>query len=122
MTFTHTHAWTLDTNPGRVFRAITDRTELTAWFAEDIAIEPHIGGAYRFWGRNTLGTPPQDAARQTVTRYEPDAALAFTWPIHDVETDVTMVLVPHGKGTRFTVTHQWGGLQGRQSASGSCRR
>jgi len=107
--FTHTHSWTLPATPDVVFRALTEPAELKQWFAEDAQIEPKPNGVYRFWGRHTLGTPPHDAARQTITRFEPNSALAFSWPINDVDTDVTFALAPAEKGTTLTITHDVSG-------------
>ncbi len=107
--FTCTHSWTLPAAPDAVFRALTDRTELTQWFAEDAQIEPRMNGVYRFWGRHTLGTPAHDAARQTITRFAPNTALAFSWPINDVDTDVAIALDPVDKGTKLTLTHDVSG-------------
>ena len=69
-------------------------------------VEPMVGGVYRVWGRHTLGTPPEDAARQTISRFEPGSVLAYAWPLDEVETDVTMALAAEEKGTRLTVTHR----------------
>jgi uncharacterized protein YndB with AHSA1/START domain len=108
--FTHTHSWTLPATPDVVFRALTDPAELRKWFAEDVQIEPKAHGVYRFWGRHTLGTPAHDAARQTITRFEPNAALAFSWPINDVDTDVSFALTPaDNNGTKLTITHDVSG-------------
>ena len=107
--FTYTHSWTLPSTPEAVFRALIDPAELTHWFAEDAQIEPRTNGVYRFWGRNTLGTPAHDAARQTITRFEPNRALAYIWPINDVDTDVTIALEPVEKGTNLTLTHDVSG-------------
>ena len=105
MAFTYAHTWTLDATPGRVFHALTEPDELRAWFAEDVQVEPHAGGVYRFWGRHTPGTPPREDARQTVTRFEAGYVLAFAWPMFEVDTDVTLALAPTRKGTRLSVTH-----------------
>lgn len=107
--FTHTHSWTLAATPDVVFRALTDPAELKQWFAEDVQIEPKVNGVYRFWGRHTLGTPAHDAARQTITRFEPNTALAFSWPINEVNTDVTIALSPAEMGTTLTLTHDVSG-------------
>ena len=109
MTFTHTHSWLLSAAPEAVFRALTDPHALKQWFAEDVQIEPRVNGVYRFWGRHTLGTPPHDAARQTLTRFEPNSALAFIWPINEVDTDVTISLEQVENGTRLTLTHDVSG-------------
>ncbi len=107
MPFTYTHAWPLAATRHDVFRALTDPAALVRWFAEGATVEPWVGGVYRFWGRHTPGTPPQDAARQTVTRLEPDVALGFAWPIEEVDTTVTIVIAPSedGAGTTLTLTH-----------------
>ena len=101
----YAHAWTISANPARVFRALTDPAQLTRWFAEGVQVEPRVGGVYRFWGRHTLGTPPQDAARQVITRLEQDTLLAFDWPINDVDTDVTIRLEPAPNGTTLSLAH-----------------
>ena len=107
--FTYTHSWTLSAPPADVFRAISDPAELTRWFAEHAQVEPRRNGVYRFWGRHTLGTPPHEDARQTLTRFEPNTALAFDWPINSADSSVTMALSPHEKGTTLTLTHQVSG-------------
>lgn len=109
MSFIYNHQFTLPALPERVFLALVNPAELETWFAEHAQIEPRLGGVYRFWGRHTLGTPPQDDARQTVSRFETDQALGFYWPLYDVDTDVTMVLAPHERGTTLSLTHRVNG-------------
>ena len=109
MSFSHSNTWTLAANPADVFRALTEPAALMKWFAEGAQVEPRAGGVYRFWGRHTLGTPPQDAARQTITRYEANTALGFDWPINEVDTDVLVRLEPTPNGTRLTLTHHVSG-------------
>ena len=101
----YVHSWTISANPARVFRALTDPAELTIWFAEGVQVEPRVGGVYRFWGRHTLGTPPQDAARQVITRFEQDTLLAYDWPIDNVDTDVTIRLEPAPNSTTLSLVH-----------------
>jgi uncharacterized protein YndB with AHSA1/START domain len=103
--FTHTHSWTIPAEPARVFRALTDAGELRQWFAEDVQVEPREKGVYRFWGRHTIGTPPHEDARQTVTRFEAPRAFAFQWPLLEVDTDVAIALAPAEGGTRLTLSH-----------------
>ena len=109
MSFRHTRVWTIKASPADVFRALMDPGELTQWFAEGAQVEPHVGGVYRFWGRHTVGTPPQDAARQVITRLKQDALLAFDWPINDVDTDVTVMLERAPEGTTLSITHRISG-------------
>jgi uncharacterized protein YndB with AHSA1/START domain len=106
VSFTHSHQFTIEAPVERVFRALVDPSDLTKWFAEEVQVEPRVGGVYRFWGRHTLGTPAHDAARQTVTVFEPSERLGFTWPIDEVDTDVTLTLAPHEKGTALSLEHR----------------
>lgn len=107
--FTFSDSWTIQATPNEIFLALTEPSALKTWFAEDVQIEPRVNGVYRFWGRHTLGTPPHDAARQTLTRFEPNSAIAFLWPINDVDTDVTIELEAAANGTRLTLTHDISG-------------
>jgi uncharacterized protein YndB with AHSA1/START domain len=86
---THEFTCKLPVSAARVFRALTDPTELAGWFAEHSLIEPHEGGAYRFWGRHTYGNPARGQADQQITRYEPDRALAYRWTLHDRASEVS---------------------------------
>lgn len=106
MSFTHTNTWTLNAPNADVFRALTEPAELTRWFAQHAEVEPTSGGAYRFWGRHTLGMPTARDAAQRITRVEPNAALGFSWPLHGADTEATITLAPHEKGTTFALSHR----------------
>jgi uncharacterized protein YndB with AHSA1/START domain len=105
--WTHEYALTLLGSRARVFTALTDPNELRRWFAEHVEIEPREGGAFRFWGRSTYGVPNAAAARQRITRLEPDRALAFEWPFEGETTEVSWLLEPGDveASTRFTLRH-----------------
>lgn len=98
----------------RVFEALTSAPALETWFAEHAEVEPREGGAYRFWGRHTLGTPTEAAADQRITRFEPGVALAFSWRLLDRDSEVTLTLrddeseegAGDGPRTRLRVEHR----------------
>ncbi len=92
MTWVHEFSTRLVTSPERTFRALVDEAELRAWFAEYADIEPRVGGSYRFWGRYTLGLPGAEDADQRIVRFEPDRALAFSWNLLGVPTEVSVAL------------------------------
>jgi uncharacterized protein YndB with AHSA1/START domain len=69
----------LDVSPARGFALISDSAELRQWFAEEVVIEPRVGGRFAFAGRGAY-TP----VSTNLTLFEPGAALAFDWPIHGV--------------------------------------
>lgn len=88
----HTFTETLPAPRERVFRALTDETELSCWFAQHVEVEPRAGGAFRFWGRYTYCTPARASAQQKVVRIEPPAMLVFSWPVEGYESEVTLEL------------------------------
>ena len=66
--WTYEYAYPIHAPAERIFQALTDATELEAWFAEHARVEPEVGGRYAFWGRHTLGTPSEAEADGRVTR------------------------------------------------------
>ncbi len=88
----HEFTWKLAAPPARVFAALTDPGELMQWFAEHVEIEPREGGAYRFWGRHTYGAPQRSQASQTITKFAPGEALAYSWRIHDRDSEVSFAI------------------------------
>jgi uncharacterized protein YndB with AHSA1/START domain len=84
----HAFTWKIAARPARVFAALTDAGELTQWFAEHAEIEPRLGGAYRFWGKHTYGAPSRAEATGRITMFAPSQALAYTWRIHDRDSEV----------------------------------
>ena len=93
-TWSHEHKATLAATPESVFAALTTPVALRRWFADEVEIEPKEGGSFRFWGKHAYpGTGPEKA-RQRVTRWIPNEALGFTWPIDGAETTVEIMLTP----------------------------
>ena len=74
--------------PADVFVALTEPDALRAWFAEHVDIDLRTGGAFRFWGRHTLGTPAAADATQTVVALDSPHSLKFTWHILDRDSVV----------------------------------
>lgn len=105
--FEHHAGFTLAAPPERAFRALIDPAELERWFAAHARVEPRVGGSFAFYGRATLGSPGESEATGRVTAFEPDVALAFTWQIHGVDTEVRWHLVAGETPAtcRLEVTH-----------------
>lgn len=106
----HESSIALPAPPDRVFAALSEPAELRRWFAEHAEVEPRPGGAFRFWGRHTYGTPRRQDAGQTLLRFEPDRELAFSWTIDGVPSEVALALTPDESeknpgGTRLAVRH-----------------
>lgn len=115
--WTHEHAFSIPKPAGRIFEALTMESELKDWFAEHAHVEPRPGGAYRFWGRYTVGTPTEDDADGTITAFEPGARLAFDWTVCGVPSAVTLTLTPEesesGSQTRVAIRHELRGALDR---------
>lgn len=88
----HKWTWKFPVRPARVFAALTDASELRQWFAEHAEVEPQLGGAYRFWGKHTYGAPSRDQATGRITKFAPSQALAYTWRIHDRDSEVSFAI------------------------------
>lgn len=88
----------------RVYRALTDNVELTAWFAEhaDVSV---ADGRYDFWGRFTPETPDRAGGRHPLLSARQERSLAFRWRLRGEETSVEIELVERDGATRVTVSH-----------------
>ena len=108
--WTHEFTYPIPAEPSRIFAALTDPRELTQWFAEHARVEARVGGAFRFWGRHTVGTPREDDATGKVTRFERDSHLAFDWSVCDTPSEVSIALAreetEHGPATKVAVRHE----------------
>ena len=108
----------LPASRAQVFEALTEEDALRKWFAEHASIEPREGGAYRFWGRHTLGMPQAEDAGQQITRFEPGVALGFSWRVLERHSTVTLILrddenddgEANAEATRLRVEHHFESL------------
>jgi uncharacterized protein YndB with AHSA1/START domain len=91
---THAFTWKLPVTAERAFAALTQPAELKAWFADHVEVEPHAGGAFRFWGKHTYGTPTRADATQQVLRWSAPHALAYTWTLHGRPSEVSLTIEP----------------------------
>jgi len=95
--------------PEKVWAALTEQSALTVWFAEKAEVEPRVGGAFRFWGRHTPTLGYAGPADQTITAFEPNQRLAFTWTWGGVPGACELALEPDGEHTTVRVRHTWNG-------------
>ena len=91
---THEFSETLAAPREAVFRALTDETELTRWFAEHVQVEPEAGGEFRFWGMHTYGAPTRAQSSQKIVRVEAPVLLVFSWHLEGRDSEVTLELAP----------------------------
>ena len=99
--------------PERVFRSLTDPTELGMWWGDDVMyrtydwqVDLRVGGAWSTRARGADGT--ETTVGGEYLDVDPPRLLVFTWrPSWDsfVETTVRCELTPTASGTRVKVTH-----------------
>lgn len=87
------HTFDLPAPPERAFAAWTDPAQLETWLADEVELDLKAGGAFRFWGRATLGTPGANQADQRLTAFEPNAQLCFTWTLCGIPSLVELTFV-----------------------------
>lgn len=114
------YAFPIPASADRIWAALTRDEELESWFAEHARVEPRPGGAFRFWGRHTVGTPGASDATGTIRAIEPGSRLAFEWRLLGVPSEVAITLTPeetdNGTATRVAVEHAFERLMDRPRA------
>jgi uncharacterized protein YndB with AHSA1/START domain len=87
--------------PERVFRALTEKAELEAWFVKEATVDLRVGGAIRlFWDPTSV--------EGVFLEVDPPHRLVFTWderPSADGTTTSAFTLTAEGDGTRLHLRH-----------------
>jgi uncharacterized protein YndB with AHSA1/START domain len=91
---THEFTYSLPASPECVFAALTRPEEMRKWFAEHADVEPHVGGAYHFWGKHTYGALKRASATQRIVQIESPRLLCFSWRLEGADSEVTLELSP----------------------------
>jgi len=87
--------------PERVFRALTEKAELEAWFVKEATIDLRVGGALRlFWD--------PESVEGTFLEIDPPRRVVFTWDERPAIAGITtsaFTLTAEGEGTRLHLVH-----------------
>ena len=87
--------------PERVFRALTDKADLEAWFVKEATIDLRVGGALRlFWD--------PESVEGTFLEVDPPHRVVFTWDERPAIAGITtsaFTLTAEGDGTRLHLLH-----------------
>ncbi len=107
--FVHEFTWTAPAAREATFAALTKPEALRSWFAEHVEIEPVKEGAFKFWGKHTLGSPSKDQAIQRVTEFAADQSFGFDWTLMNCESNVLIALADGEKPgeTKVNVRHEF---------------
>lgn len=82
-------AWTrhLTHSPDRVWRAITDQSEVSAWARGEWAFEPWVGGTLQLCLDNSRPSEERVYDPGVVTAYDPPRLLEFKVSAYDADTE-----------------------------------
>jgi len=87
--------------PERVFRALTEKADLEAWFVKEATVDLRVGGALRlFWD--------PESVEGTFLEVDPPHRVVFTWDERPAIAGVTtsaFTLAAEGDGTRLHLVH-----------------
>ena len=97
---------TVNAAPERVFRAMTDASEITRWFASSAQSDAKTGGRFKY------DYAFDDASRNHAVDGEyrdltPGKSVAYSWPAGHAKlpTEVAFALAPKDGGTELTLVH-----------------
>lgn len=87
--------------PERVFRALTEKAELEAWFVKEAIVDLRVGGALKLiWGA--------DSVEGVFLEVDPPHRVVFTWDERPAVAGITtsaFTLTAEGDGTRLHLVH-----------------
>lgn len=111
------------TAPPVVFGLLTIAYHLRSWFAEHAEVDL-AARRYLFWGAATPDTPALNDARSSLLHSRPPAengaatsVLAYSWRLHNSDTEVEYTLGAQEGGTLLVVRHT--GLKPRPDPQGA---
>jgi uncharacterized protein YndB with AHSA1/START domain len=85
--------------PERVYRAFTERDELTRWFVLDAELDLRPGGVYNLtWG-------PGQHVEGTVVALDPPHRFTFNWLSDLGVTEIAVEFLAQADGTLLRLTH-----------------
>lgn len=92
----------VDQPPARVWKAMTEQTELTRWLGRDVEIDRRVGGEL-----NLISGTPHSSGRHKIVRIEEGHSIGIEWVIEGCTTNVTWSVSPHEGGTQVGFGHRF---------------
>jgi uncharacterized protein YndB with AHSA1/START domain len=91
--------------PERVWRALTEPEEESAWHPTPARFEPRVGGRVEYVPGGHVADPPDGE----VTDYEPPRLLGYTWTAGEEEHNhLRFEIHPHDEGSMLILVHSFG--------------
>ena len=96
----------LDAEIGRVWRAITDKDQMKAWYFDLSDFKPEVGFTFEFLGKTDEGVAYNHICK--ITEVEMERKLTYSWQYEGFEglSYVTFLLSEVDERTRLQFSHQ----------------
>lgn len=88
----------IEAPPQRVFEALTNAKEISAWSGSEAEMDARPGGAFSLWDGSILGTNLELVPNKKLMQSWKEAR----WT---ADSTVTFTLTPDGEGTRLDLLH-----------------
>jgi uncharacterized protein YndB with AHSA1/START domain len=99
----YSEAFDIHAPAATVFDALLDEKVLTSWLAENVRVEPHKGGAFRFWGRDVIWCADTGETDGEILELDRPHSLAFTWRWKGHATRVSIRVEEKGSESRLSI-------------------
>jgi uncharacterized protein YndB with AHSA1/START domain len=90
-----------------VFDALLDAATARNWLAENVRIEPHKGGAFRFWGPDVIWCAAEGDTDGEILELERPNALVVSWRWKGHDTRVSFQIEENGAESRLSIEHRF---------------
>lgn len=96
----------LDSDPTRIYDAITNPLKLAIWFCNKSEINLKLRGAVHFWGDDCVATTfKEKEIKGAIIALEPNRQMRFTWPINGTISEVGFQIDDRGRYCDLIVSH-----------------
>ncbi|TDW22336.1 SRPBCC family protein [Kribbella kalugense] len=98
----------------KVWRAITEPSQLAEWFPAAVELDLRLDGAIKFTFEQDPGAPVDEQSSGVIRAYEPPHVLEYTWGVEVLRWE----LVPNADGCTLHLTATYDDRAGSASFSG----
>jgi uncharacterized protein YndB with AHSA1/START domain len=97
----------LDAPLTKVFDALLDEETSKLWLAEHVHIEPNMGGAFRFWGRDVIWCANEDETEGEILELDRPHHLVASWRWKGHATRISFRVEGDETKSRLAVEHHF---------------
>jgi uncharacterized protein YndB with AHSA1/START domain len=114
----YSESFEMDANAKQVFEALLDEGVLSKWLAEEVRIEPRMGGSYRFWGKDVIWCEKEAETEGEILELDAPRGLAFSWRWKGHPSRVSFAVSPNGAKSRLSIEHSFDSFDAGSSGPG----